>query len=81
MRMQNHMLQKQSRPCFDVPSTYSLDLSLCSFWLFEYIKRDLEDEENKDSLFKAVSKIVQNIPEEEYRKTSSNIWESELWTF
>jgi len=48
---------------------YSPDLSPCDFWLFDYIKRNLTDQNNEDSLFKEVSKIVLNIPQKEFKKT------------
>lgn len=54
---------------------YSPDLSPCDFWLFDYIKRNLEDHQNKDSLFKAVSKIIENIPEKEYKKAFDKLLE------
>jgi len=54
---------------------YSPDLSPCDFWLFDYIKRNLQDETNKDSLFKSITKIVENIPEKEYKKTFERLIE------
>ena len=45
---------------------YSPDLSPCDYWLNDYIKRNLEDQTNANSLHKAVSKIVFSIPEKEY---------------
>jgi [histone H3]-lysine36 N-dimethyltransferase SETMAR len=48
---------------------YSPDLSPCDFWLFDYIKSNLEDYNDEKSLFKAVSKIVFSIPDQEYKKT------------
>lgn len=54
---------------------YSPDLSPCDFWLFDYIKRNLEDQTDEDSLFKAVTKIVKNISEKEYKKTFDRLVE------
>jgi len=54
---------------------YSPDLAPCDFWLNDYIKRNLKDHTNEDSLFKAVSKIVENIPEKEYKKTFDKLLE------
>jgi histone-lysine N-methyltransferase SETMAR len=48
---------------------YSPDLAPCDFWLFDYIKRNLDDYDNEISLFQAVQKIVQDIPVREYKKT------------
>jgi len=56
-------------------SPYSPDLFPYVFWLFDYIKRNLRDQEDKDSLFKAVSKIIENIPEKEYKKTFDKLLE------
>ena len=48
---------------------YSPDLAPCDFWLFDYIKRNLSDQADDDSLFKAVSKFVLKIPHKEFKKT------------
>lgn len=47
---------------------YSPDLAPCDFWLFDYIKRNLEDYEDEESLINAVTKIVQAIPVKEFKK-------------
>ena len=47
---------------------YSPDLAPCDFWLNDYIKRNLDSYEDEESLIKAVTTIVQNIPLQEYRK-------------
>ena len=47
---------------------YSPDLAPCDYWLNDYIKRNLIDQPNEKSLARAVSKVVKNIPEEEYKK-------------
>lgn len=48
---------------------YSPDLSPCDYWLNDYIKQSLTDQKDRDSLIKAVTDIVENIPKEEYFKT------------
>jgi len=48
---------------------YSPDLAPCDFWLFDYIKRNLEDQTSRDSLIRAVTKILEKIPRKEYKKT------------
>ncbi len=48
---------------------YSPDLAPCDFWLNDYIKRHLQDQPDENSLFKAVTEVLNSIPEEEYRKT------------
>ena len=48
---------------------YSPDLAPCDYWLNDYIKRNLEDLENEKSLIKKVTRIVEEIPQKEYRKT------------
>jgi histone-lysine N-methyltransferase SETMAR len=54
---------------------YSPDLAPCDFWLFDYIKRHLTDQPNKKYLFRAVSRIIENIPEKEWRKTFEKLIE------
>jgi len=51
---------------------YSPDLSPCDFWLNAYIKANLTDQANEESLAREVSKIVKNIPQEEFKKLSIN---------
>lgn len=48
---------------------YSPDLAPSDYWLNDYIKRNLQDHEDKNSLIKAVTKIVRDIPVQEYKKT------------
>jgi len=45
---------------------YSPDLAPCDYWLNDYIKCRLIDQEDGKSLARAVSKVVKNIPEEEF---------------
>jgi histone-lysine N-methyltransferase SETMAR len=54
---------------------YSPDLAPCDYWLNDYIKRNLIDQPNEKSLARAVSKVVKNIPEEEYKKTFDKLLE------
>ncbi|CAF5098576.1 unnamed protein product [Rotaria sp. Silwood1] len=48
---------------------YSPDLAPCDYWLNDYIKCNLSDQPNEKSLARAVSKVVKNIPKEEFTKT------------
>lgn len=48
---------------------YSPDLAPCDYWLFDYIKCNLEDQIDEESLIKAVTKILSTIPASEYKKT------------
>jgi len=48
---------------------YSPDLAPCDFWLFSYIKRQLDDHNSESSLKTQITKILENIPASEYRKT------------
>jgi len=48
---------------------YSPDLSPCDYWLNDYIKRNLTDQKDEKCLIKEVTRIVEEIPKEEYRKT------------
>jgi histone-lysine N-methyltransferase SETMAR len=54
---------------------YSPDLSPCDYWLNDYIKRNLTDQTNAETLHKAVSNIVFSIPEKEYKKTFDRLIE------
>ena len=45
---------------------YSPDLVPCAYWLNDFIKRNLMDQANEKCLAHAVSKVVKNIPEEEF---------------
>ncbi|CAF3885412.1 unnamed protein product [Rotaria sp. Silwood1] len=47
---------------------YSPDLAPCDYWLNDCIKHNLTDQLNEKSSARAVSKVVKNIPEEEYKK-------------
>jgi c-di-AMP phosphodiesterase-like protein len=54
---------------------YSPDLAPCDFWLNDYIKNNLTDQPNEESLAQVVSKIVKNIPEKEFKKTFEKLLE------
>ncbi len=45
---------------------YSPDHAPCDYWLNDYIKRNLTDQATEKSLAHVVSKVVKNIPEEEF---------------
>ena len=47
----------------------SPNIATRDYWLNDYMKHNLIDRPNEKSLALAVSKVVKNIPEEEYRKT------------
>lgn len=48
---------------------YSPDLAPCDFWLFDLIKRNLDDQPDEESLVRAVRMIVESVPVQEYKKT------------
>jgi histone-lysine N-methyltransferase SETMAR len=54
---------------------YSPDLAPCDYWLNDYIKSRLTDQPDEKSLARAVSKIVKNIPEEQFKKTFDKLLE------
>lgn len=54
---------------------YSPDLAPCDFWLFDYIKSNLGDYNDEDSLFEAVSTMVSEISNQEYKKTFDKLLE------
>jgi histone-lysine N-methyltransferase SETMAR len=58
---------------------YSPDLAPCDFWLNDYIKRHLSDQEDEESLFSAVTQVLENIPQEEYAKTFKKLLERMQW--
>ena len=55
--------------------SYSPDLSPCDFWLNDYIKSHLPDKRSEDSLHNAIIDVLNDIPEEEYRKTFEKLLE------
>ena len=52
-----------------VHPAYSPNVASGDYWLNGYMKHNLIDRPNEKSLARAVSKVVKNIPEQEYRKT------------
>ena len=54
---------------------YSPDLAPCDYWLNDYIKCNLADQPDKESLARAVSKVVKNIPQEEFKKAFDKLLE------
>jgi histone-lysine N-methyltransferase SETMAR len=48
---------------------YSPDLAPCDFWLFDHIKKQLEDYTSSKALLKGITKVLENIPKKEYLKT------------
>ena len=58
---------------------YSPYLVQSDFWLNDYIKRHLGDYEDEESLFNAVTQVLENIPQEEYAKTFDKLLERMQW--
>ncbi|CAF3785706.1 unnamed protein product [Rotaria socialis] len=54
---------------------YSRDLAPCDYWLNDYIKQNLTDQPDEKSLAHAVSKLIKNIPEEEFKKPFDKLLE------
>ena len=54
---------------------YSPDLAPCDYWLNDYIKNLLTDQPDEKCLARAVSRIVKNISEEEFKKTFDKLLE------
>ena len=48
---------------------YSPDLTLCDFWLLDFIKQNMPDQSDSESLRQAVSDFMNSLSKEEYRKT------------
>ena len=51
---------------------YSPDLAPSDFWLFGFLKQQLESYSDEKSLKRAVTETLENIPEDMYRKTFEN---------
>ncbi|CAF2798145.1 unnamed protein product [Rotaria sp. Silwood2] len=47
----------------------SPDLSPCDFWLLDLIKQNLSDQNNSESLYRAVCNFMNSLSKEEYTKT------------
>ncbi len=56
---------------------YSADLAVSDFWLFRFLKQQLESYSDEKSLKRAVTEALENIPEDMYRKTFENWIENE----
>ena len=52
-----------------------LTVALCDYWLNGYIKGNLIDQANEKCLIRMVSKVVKNVPEEEYKKAFNKLSE------
>jgi histone-lysine N-methyltransferase SETMAR len=63
-----NFLQSKGLKEIDHPP-YSPDLAPCDFWLFDYIKERLDDEESPETLATSIANILSSIPTSEYRKT------------
>ena len=61
--------------CIQITShpPYSRGLVPCDFRLNDYLKNHLTDQENEESLAQAVSRIVKDLPEEEFKKTFNKL--------
>jgi [histone H3]-lysine36 N-dimethyltransferase SETMAR len=64
----NNFIEDQGVKLVNHPP-YSPDLAPCDFWLFDYLKRNLDSYEDEITLTKAVTKLLTDITEKEYRKT------------
>jgi hypothetical protein len=47
-------------------------LAPCDFWLFDLIKRNLDDQDDSESLYEAVIKFMMSLKKEEYKKLLIN---------
>jgi hypothetical protein len=47
----------------------SPDLAPCNFWSFDFIKQNIGDQNYSKSLFDAVTKFMNSLDKEDYRKT------------
>ncbi len=56
---------------------YSAHLAVSDFWLFRFLKQQLESYSDEKSLKRAVTEALENIPEDMYRKTFENWIENE----
>jgi hypothetical protein len=51
---------------------YSPDLALSDFWLFDRIKKELDDHQDVESQKRQITKILKYIPKEDYKKPSTS---------
>lgn len=61
-------LEEQNLQIMEQPP-YSPDLAPSDFWLFDYIKQQLEDHTSVESLMRQITKILHSTPKAEFRKT------------
>jgi len=54
---------------------YSPDFASCNFWLNDYIKSNLTDQVNEESLVPEFSNTVKNIPEKDFKKPFDKLLE------
>ena len=47
----------------------------CDFWLFDFIKQNLADQNNSESLYRATSNFMNSLDKEEYIKKFDEIKE------
>ena len=66
--MTNNFLEREGVRIIRHPP-YSPDLAPCDFWLFDEIKRHLDDQPDEKALETAITRILEAIPKEEYAKT------------
>ena len=58
---------------------YSPDLAPCDYWLFDYIKQRLGDENDANSLLRSITKIFNAIPHKEWINAFNKYNESCCW--
>lgn len=66
--MTNNFIEEHGVKLVNHPP-YSPDLAPCDFWLFDYLKRNLDSYEDEEELTRAITKLLKETPEKEYRKT------------
>ncbi len=47
----------------------SPDLAPCGFWLLDFVKQNLDDQDNSESLYEAVVNFIKSLKHEEYKNT------------
>ena len=56
---------------------YSPDLAPADFWLFDRIKQQLDSHQNAESLCDQMTKVLEDIPHEEFLKTF-HVWQERM---
>jgi hypothetical protein len=51
------------------------DLAPSDFWLFDRIKQELDDHQDVESQKRQITKILKNIPKEDYKKIFNKLLE------